>query len=81
MIAERLQHPEATPDEVCIGNIFASDFGPIGWATKRLGKVPRNTFDGSPLKGGNMRPVFVSRKEIEDAGVATPATGPIDHRW
>lgn len=77
----RLLHPEATRDEVCIGNIFASDFSPIGWATKRLGRVSLNTFDGTPLKGGNMRPVFASRKEIEDVGVAIPATGPIDHRW
>lgn len=79
--SDRLPHPEATGEEVCIGNILASDFGPIGWATKRLGRVSLNTFDGKPLKGGNMRPVFVSRKEIEAAGVAIPATGPIDHRW
>lgn len=74
-------HPEALPGEICIGNIYGVDFRLIRWTTKRMGKVPYSSTTGEPLKGGQMRPVFVSRREIEDAGVAIPVFGPIDHRW
>lgn len=76
----RMVHPEATPTEVHIGNVYGCDFPKVGWITKRLGKVPMGS-NGNPLKGGNMKPVFVERIEIENAGVPIPDTGPIDHRW
>lgn len=80
MAIDRFRHPEATPDETCIGNVYACDFPMIGWTTKRLGKVPYGS-DGQRLKGGSMRPVLVKVAEIEAAGVPIPATGPVDHRW
>lgn len=76
----RIVHPEARPDEVHIGNVYGVDFKAIGWASKRLGKLPRGA-DGSVLKGGNMKPVFVLRSEIEESGVEIPEAGPVDHRW
>ena len=76
----RFVHPEATADEIMIGNIYPCDFGRIGWKTKRLGKVPLD-HSGKKLKGGNMRPVFVARAELLAANVDIPAIGPIDHRW
>lgn len=78
--AERFVHPEAVAGEVWLGNVYAVDFKFIGWTTKRLGSKPYDSY-GAPLKGGNMRPVLVSRREIEEAGVAIPVVGPIDHRW
>jgi hypothetical protein len=78
--AERFAHPEAEAGEVWLGNVFAVDFKFIGWTTKRLGSKPYDSY-GALLKGGNMRPVLVSRQEVEDAGVAIPAVGPINHRW
>jgi len=78
--AERFAHPEAEAGEVWLGNIYGVDFKHISWATKRLGREPYDSY-GAPLKGGNMRPVLVSRQEVEDAGVAIPVVGPIDHRW
>ena len=77
----RRQHPEATADEVHVGNIYAIDFAAIGWTTRRLGKIPRSSTTGEVVKGGPMRPVFAQRSEIEAAGVAIPVTGPVDHRW
>lgn len=79
-MSERLQHPEATANEVWIGNIYPGDFGHIGWQTKRLGKRPLDSF-GAPLKGGGFRPVFVARTELLAANVDIPAIGPVDHRW
>lgn len=76
----RPRHPEATADEECIGNIYRVDFRQVGWRTKRLGKVPYGQ-DGKRLKGGNMRPVFVQRSELDAAQTPIPDTGPIDHRW
>jgi hypothetical protein len=76
----RLVHPEADPDEVWIGNVYKVDFPAIGWETKRLGIKPLD-MSGERLKGGNMRPVFVKRREIEAAGVPIPEYGPVDHRW
>lgn len=77
----RIQHPEATAGEVFMGNLYAADFPAVGWSTKRMGKIPRDTLLGKPLKGGNMRPVFIQRAEVEAAGVEIPDIGPIDHRW
>lgn len=74
-------HPEASDDEVCIGNIWSCDFAAIGWQTKRLGKIPLSA-EGERLRGGSMRPVLVSRAEIEAAGVVIPDDGRrVDHRW
>lgn len=76
----RAQHPEATADEVHIGNVYSADFARVGWTSKRLGKWAIGS-DGKGLKGGSMRPVFVSRVEIEAAGVPVPNVGPVGHRW
>lgn len=76
----RFVHPEATPEEVCIGNVYKVDFAKIGWSTKRMGEKPYDSF-GAPLRGGNMRPAFVQRSELEAAGAEIPNIGPIDHRW
>jgi len=75
-----IDHPECKRGEVHIGNVYTSDFRSVGWKSKRLGKVPRGA-DGIALKGGNMRPVFVLRSEMEAAGCATDGPGPLDHRW
>lgn len=74
----RPQHPEATDEEVCIGNMFAADFRRVGWTTKRLG---RKAYEASGKVIPNFRPVLVARAEIEAAGVPIPPTGPVDHRW
>ena len=75
-----IDHPECKRGEVHIGNVYASDFGLVGWSSKRLGKVPRGA-DGIALKGGNMRPVFVQEREMRAAGCAIDGEGALDHRW
>ena len=79
-MTDRFVHPEATADEILIGNIYACDFARVGWKTKRLGKVALD-HSGKKLKGGNMRPVFAARSEVLLAFVDIPDIGPIDHRW
>jgi len=76
----RFRHPEAHDDEVWIGNVWKVDFPAIGWESKRLGS---QTYDahGKHLPRDVMKPVFVKREELEAAGVAIPAMGPVDHRW
>jgi hypothetical protein len=77
----RMSHPEILPGEVLIGNMFRSDFKFVGWKTKRRGVTAYLT-NGKPIpKTQGFCPVFVTRAEIEAAGVAIPATGPVDHRW
>lgn len=76
----RAVHPEADPNEVHIGNVYGADFQMVGWKTKRLG-IRAMGSDGEVLKGGNMKPVFVKRAELEAAGVEIPDEGPVDHRW
>jgi hypothetical protein len=76
----RTPHPEAQPGEVWIGNIFRSDFPLIGWQTKRLGEVGYFA-DGPVITSGNKWPVFVSREELEAAGIDLTGPGPFDHRW
>jgi hypothetical protein len=77
----RASHPEATADEVFIGNIWRSDFSKIGWKTKRLGRIAYAS-DGREIpKHQAFSPVFASREEVEAAGVAIPDTGVIDHCW
>ena len=73
-----MHHPEAREGEVLIGNMFVCDFTAVGWRTKRLGKV---AYETSGKRIPNFRPVFVSRFEIEAAGVAIPDSGVIDHKW
>jgi hypothetical protein len=80
MPSERFRHPEAHDCEIWLGNLYAVDFNLVGWKTKRLGKEAFNS-DGTPLRGGNMRPVLVQRAEIEAAGVEIPEVGAIDHCW
>lgn len=77
----RRPHPEATSEEVFIGNLFPVDFRLVGWTTKRMGV---NAFDrdGVPLsRQPRFRPVFVQRQELVDAGVAIADVGAIDHRY
>lgn len=76
----RAVHPEAMESEVHIGNVYGVDFRRIGWKSKRLGKMAMGS-DGEKLKGGNMKPVFVGRAEIEAAGVPIPDAGAVDHQW
>lgn len=78
--AARFDHPEALAGEVWMGNLWAVDFQQVGWKSKRLGKVTYDS-DGVRFTSGNMRPCFIAQSEAEAAGVAIPATGPIDHRW
>lgn len=73
-----IEHPEATPAETWIGNMFACDFQHVGWATKRLGKTAYET-SGKPIP--NFRPVFVAKAELQTAGIDISAARPLDHRW
>lgn len=81
----RAAHPEAEAGEVWIGNMFRSDFAAVGWLSKRRGVVAyfmSGKNKGKPIpKAQRFCPVFVSRAEIEQAGVAIPDNGVIDHRW
>ena len=80
VMTARMVHPEQTPDEVWLGNVYRCDFLSIGWGSKRLGKQFLNSY-GLPEAAGGMRPVFVRRAEVEAAGVEIPILGAIDHRW
>ncbi len=71
-------HPEAADTEVCVGNMWACDFPKVGWKSKRLGKV---SYDCDGTRIPTFRPVFVTRSEVEAAGVEIPDVGPVDHRW
>jgi hypothetical protein len=73
-------HPEIQPGECFVGNIWGSDFQNIGWQTKRLGITPLG-IDGSNLRGGNLRPCFAQRAELEKAGITVNDTGINDHNW
>lgn len=75
----RPQHPEATGDEVLVGNMFASDFRNVGWRTKRKAKAYQ--IDGKQITTTGFVSVLVSRAEIEGTGVSIPTTGAVDHRW
>lgn len=77
-VTSQRDHPEAQPGEVAIGNIWASDFLMIGWASRRLGKM---SYDATGKHIPNFKPVFVLRSEIEAAAVSIPDLGPVDHRW
>lgn len=79
----RARHPEAGDDEVWIGNMFRSDVSLVGWATKRAGVTAYHS-DGKPIpKGQGFAPVFVKRRELDDAGCLppSPTPGTINHRW
>lgn len=76
-----MNHPETLPGEVCIGNVYRSDFHRIGWKSRRLGTVHHDAEDGTRIKGSPQVPVFVLRLELEAAGVPIPHTGVIDHNW
>jgi hypothetical protein len=71
-------HPEATEHEVLIGNMFRSDFPRVGWTNKRMGK---HAYDSKGRLIANMRPVFVSRAELESSGIDISGPFPLDHRW
>ena len=75
----RPQHPEASGDEILIGNMFACDFPKVGWRTKR--KAKSYQLDGRRITTAGFVSVLVSRAEIEAAGVVIPPDGPVDHRW
>lgn len=76
---ERWRHPESEPDEVWIGNMFASDLHHVGWKSKRLGKA---AYDVRGKTIPNFRPVFVGRTELDVAGAEIPpGFKPVDHRW
>jgi len=77
--ATRPKHPEATGDEVLIGNMFSCDFLAVGWRTKRTAKSFQ--LDGKRITTRGFVSVLVSRAEIEAAGVAIPPDGVVDNRW
>jgi hypothetical protein len=72
------KHPETAAGEVLIGNMFASDFRHVGWQSKRLGKT---AYHVSGKRMPSFRPVFVTQRELEAAGIEITPTGPLDHRW
>ncbi len=55
-------HPEAREGEVCVTNCEESDFGTIGWKTKRMGTRAYSAY-GTPLM--MLRPVFAQVKEVK----------------
>lgn len=62
-------HPEAKEGEVWLTNSTGTNFGTIGWKTKRLGVVAYNA-DGTPIKRGplfDIRPVFIMLSEMQEA--------------
>ena len=71
-------HPELQEGEVFLTNVYnehpgQSDpsFEAISWKTKRRG---RTAYDMGGHSVSGLRPVFVARQELVDAGVDVPAT-------
>jgi hypothetical protein len=71
-------HPEATGREALIGNMLKSDFPRVGWTNKRMGK---HAYDSKGRLIPALRPVFVSRAELESSGIDISGSFPLDHRW
>jgi len=65
-----IKHPEIQNGEVFICNCDSEGFADFLWTTKRLGQIAYGR-DGKELPKGDCKlfPVFVSRKELEQAGV------------
>ena len=60
-------HPEMQEGEVFWSNIHSvANLEAVGWTTKRLGEVAYDSY-GKEIKG--MRPVFIQRTELSEAGV------------
>jgi len=58
-------HPELRAGEIFLGNTSINAVG-VDWKTKRLGEVAYD-MDGRIAK--HLRPVFVTRDEIEKTGL------------
>jgi len=62
------RHPEQRDDELYLGNTDPDQFHKSAWVTKRMGNVARYG-DGRAVEsagyGGEMRPWFILRSEVE----------------
>jgi len=61
-----MKHPEQLPGEIYLGNIVPSNLVGSAWKTKRLGNQPFKA-DGTPYEGGNLKPWFIQRSEVQEA--------------
>jgi len=61
------KHPELREGEIFLGNFWKRNnaWKPIRWASKRKGNIAYDIY-GDAMK--ESFPVFISRKEFEDAG-------------
>ncbi len=67
-------HPEQQPDELYLGNIPPEDLWKSYWKTSRLGSNPLRS-DGTPYTGGDLKPWFIKRSEVEAAVAREQAKG------
>jgi hypothetical protein len=64
-----IKHPEIRDREVFVCNCDSEGFADFLWTTKRLGQVAYGR-DGNRLpEDRKLFPVFVTRRELEQAGV------------